>query len=309
MNKEDKHRYLLPLPCWLARFIPNLHVSPKGLIVKVDKNGHLVFDASHLINFYSICSNMTTLPHLEHPIEYGNAFTRYLTWIYNMRISLPTADIVQFSDDVSGAFRWPQLHPWITTAFSFMLFGTLYIPTGQVFGSNTSDQNFEPIAKSRTILAQHIFEHKDCDLLIEKHSNLISQVKFENSSNVHTLSFVPAKPCPIHQGIMREDGSLKPQPFIMFVGDNLMADTPYCMKKYMAASLESLFRVMGFDKPKIRRSNVSIEKYLQLVVSHFQTQLGLDVDTRNMTVSLPETKKLPLLTLLNHWHAHRKLCH
>ena len=67
---------------------------------------------------------MMTLPQLEHPIEYGDAFARYLTWIYNMRITSPTSDIVQFSDDISGAFRWTRLYPWIAAAFSFMLFGT-----------------------------------------------------------------------------------------------------------------------------------------------------------------------------------------
>ena len=306
MNKEEKHKYLLPLPGWLARFIPNIHISPQGLIVKVDKNDRLVFDASHLIKFYSVCSNMMTSPHLEHPIEYGNAFTRYLTWIYNMRISLPNTEIVQFSDDVSGAFRWPRLHPWISTAFSFMLFGTLYIPTGQVFGSNTSAQNFEPIAKSRTILAQHIFEHEDCNELILKYSHLINPVKFHIDDNVDPSAFIPAKPCPLHKGVKKSDGSIKPQPFIMFVDDNLMADTPYRIKQCMAASLEALFRVMGFDCPSIRHSNVSIEKYFQLIVSYYQTQLGLDVDTRQMIVSLPDSKKTPLLNLLGHWHIHRK---
>ena len=53
MNKENKHKYLLPLPCWLARFIPNLHISPQGLIVKIDKNDRLVFDASYLLDFES----------------------------------------------------------------------------------------------------------------------------------------------------------------------------------------------------------------------------------------------------------------
>ena len=33
MNKEDKHKYLLPFPCWLARFIPDIHVTPQGLVV------------------------------------------------------------------------------------------------------------------------------------------------------------------------------------------------------------------------------------------------------------------------------------
>ena len=80
-----------------------------------------------------------------------------------MGISLLSTDILQFSDDVSGDFRWPRLHSWIATAFSFLLFKTLYIPTSQVFGSNTSAQNFESIAKARTILAKHIFEHENCD--------------------------------------------------------------------------------------------------------------------------------------------------
>ena len=159
--------------------------------MKLEKNDRLIFYASHLIKFYSICSNMMTLPSLEHPIEYGTAFTRYLTWVYNMRISLPSTDILQFLDDVSGAFRWPRLHPWIATAFYFLLFDTLYIPTGQVFGSNTSDQNFEPIAKSRTILARHIFEHENCDELIHKYSYLINQVKF--SQETATTQFTPNK--------------------------------------------------------------------------------------------------------------------
>ena len=47
----------------------------------------------------------------------------------------------------------------------------------------------------------------------------------------------------------------------------------------MAVSFEALFRVMGFEEPAIRRSNVSIEKYFKLVISHYQTQLGLDIDT------------------------------
>ena len=97
-----------------------------------------------------------------------------------------------------------------------------------------------------------------------------------------------------------------PQPFIMFVDDNLMADTRPRMKKCMATSLEALFRTMGFDKPEIRRSNVSIDKYLLLIISHIQTQLGLEVNTRDMTVGLPVEKKINLIQILKHWHMHRK---
>ena len=86
-----------------------------------------------------------------------------------------------------------------------------------------------------------------------------------------------------------------------------MTDTPTQIKKCMAASLESPFQIMGSDRPSIRHSNVSIEKYSKLIVSHYQTQLCVDIDTRNILVTLPETKRTPLLTLLRHWHSHRKI--
>ena len=70
-----------------------------------------------------------------------------------------------------------------------------------------------------------------------------------------------------------------------------MSDTRSTIKKYMAASLEALFRTMDPDKPEIRRSNVSVDKYFSLTVSHLQTQPGLEVNTRKMLVSLPPPKK------------------
>ena len=82
-----------------------------------------------------------------------------------------------------------------------------------MFGSNTSAQNFEPIAKSRTILAQQIFEHEDCDLLIKKYSNLISSVQFDNSNHLEPSHLVPAKPCVTHKVIKQQDGSLHPPIF------------------------------------------------------------------------------------------------
>ena len=249
---------------------------------------------------------MMTNPSVEHPIEYGDAFYRHLIWIYNIRISLPQEDIFQFSDDVSVAFRWPRLHPWIVPAFSFLFFGNLYIPTGHVFGSNTSAQNFEPIAKARTLLAQHIFQNEDCEQLLTKYAYLINEVEFSPvSSDMGDL--VKAKPCPLYQGITSSDGSLKSQPFIMFVDDNLMADTRSNMKHYMAASMEALFRTISHDKPELRRSNISIEKYFSLTVSHIRIQLGLEIDTRTMRVSLPISKQHDLVNILKHWHSCRNV--
>ena len=48
MNKEDKNQYLISLPNWLARFIPHLHVTPQGLVIKEGKNDRLVWDGSFI---------------------------------------------------------------------------------------------------------------------------------------------------------------------------------------------------------------------------------------------------------------------
>eukprot|EP00957_Ditylum_brightwellii_P141525 10781238-Ditylum_brightwellii.AAC.1 len=46
MNKDNRNCYLIPFPCWMTRFIPHIHVTPQGLIIKSKKNDRLVFDGS-----------------------------------------------------------------------------------------------------------------------------------------------------------------------------------------------------------------------------------------------------------------------
>ena len=75
---------------------------------------------------------------------------------------------------------------------------------------------------------------------------------------------------------------------------------------FQQCSAESLFQTMGFDLPHLRRSNLSMDKYYQIVCSYIQTQLGLEINTRTMSVSLPTDKRDNLLNLLRHWHTQRK---
>ena len=76
----------------------------------------------------------------------------------------------------------------------------------------------------------------------------------------------------------------------MFIDYNFHAEIRERMILSLAASAEGLFRVMGFDRPEIRRSNLSMDKYYKIVCSYVQTLLGLEVNTRDMTVSLPQDK-------------------
>ena len=45
MNKEDKNNFVIPLPHWLARYIPNLFLTPQHILEKPGKKDRQIFDA------------------------------------------------------------------------------------------------------------------------------------------------------------------------------------------------------------------------------------------------------------------------
>jgi len=106
MNKEDKHSYVIPMPNWLARFIPNSFYTPNGLLSKPGKNDRLVFDGSHMINWFSKpINNMVDMSTKSRQsrmvgcyritsIEFGTYAlpTQTKTFSYGMKISRAASD-------------------------------------------------------------------------------------------------------------------------------------------------------------------------------------------------------------------------
>ena len=128
LNKEERNNFILPLPAWLARFIPNLHLSPEGINIKEGKKDRIIFDASFKIFHDSLCPNQWTSASDEPPIWYGSAFVRHLTRIWNLRISYPHTEIYLWDDDVAGAFRLVKYNPYIAAAFSAIVLNICVFP-------------------------------------------------------------------------------------------------------------------------------------------------------------------------------------
>ena len=74
MYKEDRNQYLVSLPNWLARFIPHLHVTPQGLVIKEGNNDRLVRDRSFIPHWSATCINMMLNHETGLEIIYGNSF-------------------------------------------------------------------------------------------------------------------------------------------------------------------------------------------------------------------------------------------
>jgi hypothetical protein len=63
MNKEDWNNFVIPLPHWLARFIPNLFITPQHILERPGKKDQQILDASQRYTWDSTPINrMTSTP-------------------------------------------------------------------------------------------------------------------------------------------------------------------------------------------------------------------------------------------------------
>ena len=92
----------------------------------------------------------------------------------------------------------------------------------------------------------------------------------------------------------------------MFVDDNLMAEIRQYIRPAMAASIEALFRLLGYPDQDLRKSPLCMEKFLLAVCLYVKVQLGKEINTRTMTVHMSSKMFDKLLQDINNWHSHQK---
>ena len=265
MNKEERNKYVGVLPSWIERFVPHLHFTPQGLLIKPRKNDRLVFDASHRVTAESACVNDFTSPDNEIQLEYGTALRRHLTRIYNLRITYPLEEILLFDDDASGAFRHVKYHPDIAGAYAFIINGILYLPLGTVFGSNVSSHNWEVFAISRARLAEWLQHQPHISDIVEKHKALLDLIQFPKDVFCSS-TFIAATPDVINNGVTTASGR-RATLNAMYVDDNLMADTWHYHRPALAVSVEALFIILGQPEERLRKSPLSMDKYYESLCS------------------------------------------
>ena len=105
MNKEVKHCHAIPFPRWIARFCPNLHLTPQGILLKQAKKPRPIWDGSFLPHWW--CKNINSMqkPALSPESVFGTSLLNHLTRLYNLRITYTDQDILVWDDDVAGTYR------------------------------------------------------------------------------------------------------------------------------------------------------------------------------------------------------------
>jgi hypothetical protein len=153
------------LPRFLAYFIFGLHLSPLNFVWRKGK-GRACINNTSTIGPHDDGTPNASIPD---PSTFGQddecpavhcatAFKWHITWIWNLHISHPLADILQFGDDVHAAFHRMLYHPDIAIVFAFVFQEFQCIPVGTVFGARNSPswcwQSFFPVVVHRQLAVQ-----------------------------------------------------------------------------------------------------------------------------------------------------------
>ena len=156
INKEESNKFVGVLPSWLENFIPHIHLTPQGLLVKPIKKHRLVFDAAFLTLPESTHINEFTKTEDEIDLECGQIFKKILKRICNLRMTHVHTEILLIDDDDPGAFRHVKFHSDIAGDHFFVIGKTLCVPLDSVFRYNVIPHNWEVINLDRNKLAEYL---------------------------------------------------------------------------------------------------------------------------------------------------------
>ena len=135
MVKDSRKDNIFVVDPKLLDFIHHMHLTTKGL-VDVDnklKSDWLVFDSSYQPDPTSTSINNWVSKETEGGVTFAGSFVRFLTWIWNMRISYPNTAILLGDDDVTNAFRLIKNNPAVVGMHGFTACKQLTFCTGMTF--------------------------------------------------------------------------------------------------------------------------------------------------------------------------------
>ena len=114
--------------------------------------------------------------------------------------------------------------------------------------------------------------------------------------------------CPLNPGVFDKFGNQINHPSKIWVDDILIAAVGVeKMKMALAAVIEAIFVVLGPPETEKRQCPLAMDKWTELIIGETQTVLGLNLNTRKLTVSIPRKYLDETLSLIHKsWHKNRK---
>ena len=297
--KDHKRGFALAFDPRIAPFVLNCHITPIGMIDldKPYKEPRPIFDSSFRPNVSNFAINDWTSKTTEPELVFPTAFVNFLVFVWNLRITYPHEEIYPCDDDVSGAFRHCKYHPNLVAMHSYFIAGVMAMATGGTFGGNTTPGNWEVFAIARQAMGVHLW---NSPTLLDDAAQYMPDISIADPPSASTVqSFTLAEADTRHRGVLDQDGNRLSPPFNHHVDDNMYADTRANLHRTIAASVMSLYEVLGYPE-KCAPDPLSHEK-LETFYNHQRKVVGYHIDTRKMSVGLLDYKRDQAVELLLSW--------
>ncbi len=169
--------------------------------------------------------------------------------------------------------------------------------TGLTFGDNTSPSNWEPIARARQQLAQTLWHNPD---IIHKAAPYMPPISFAAPVTIEGRAhFAIAIPDSKNEGVFDKRGKRQAPRYNHHVDDNMYGDISELMPRAAAASIISLYEIMGYPDGKFPNP-ISWEKFGS-DYCHTRRVVGWEFNTRTLTYTLPQDKRESLKAMLEEW--------
>jgi hypothetical protein len=214
-----------------------------------------------------------------------------------MRISYPHEEIYPIDNDMSSGFRHVKYNPNLVAMHSYIVYGILYMSTGQTFGDTGSPGNFDAIPLARQQVAMHLWHQEDIIADAEQYTPAIEIAPAPQSAAI--ALFTLANPDSQNPGVFDEGGSRLPPTYDHHVDDLMCAEIGELLPRTIAASIKSLYEVLGYPT-KYTPDPLSRDKF-EALHTHRRKLVGWITDTRTLQVVLPDYKRERIIALLIQW--------
>ena len=296
MNKEERNSHIVPFPIWMCAFSPFANHVSQGIVFKEGSDPRLVWDGTTKHDKDDVVSNDYVPTEDEPPITFGRTLRDFSTHLYNTRVSYPDQEISIAAADIKACFRWPRMFPDFAAAFGFIITGMYYfISTAMVFGSRVSASSWEPFRRTIETMTKKYFVDIS---LKDRYKEYIDMIKFDDPAPPD-CQFVQAAPCALNPGVLDSDGHQLPIKAFIYVDDCLLAALHTYITQLMCACIHAIFVVCGFPDTAVRQCPLAMNKWRAMVVSHRAVLLGLQFDSRQLTIGITDEYRHKVLNLLN----------
>jgi len=300
--KEEAQSFHIALPRFLWRFLQGIHLAALVWALRKGK-GRLCVDPSSLISVDDdgAANDSIPPPGTEGredecpPIFYATALWRHLTQVWNLRITHPAVDILQFVDDIQAAFHRILYHPDAMLAFAAVFLEFLLLPVGTIFGARNSPSFFCLLSEARSHVASNASFRPDDSS--EHFAPLTRRVRLApDLTDRERLAIVPAVADSCHHGVLEALSDRYHNS--TFVDDNAAVDVRHRILGAIDNSVRAAYAIFGHPDADRRAPCLSEEKWNELAAASF-VFLGFFICTRRMIMAWPVDKRAQLAQLID----------